>query len=65
MILVDSSGWIGFLAERPKADLIAPNIEGKDPLVSSVIQVYEIYEVVWRDSNEERAIDAVSALRTT
>lgn len=65
MILVDSSGWIEYLAERPKADLFAPYIEGEDPLVSSVIQVYEIYKVVRRDSNEERAIDAVSALRTT
>ena len=65
MILVDSSGWIEYLAERSKADLFAPYIEGEDPLVSSVIQVYEIYKVVRRDLNEERAIDAVSALRTT
>ena len=65
MILVDSSGWIEYLAERPKADLFAPYIEGEDSLVSSVIQVYEIYKVVRRDLNEERAIDAVSALRTT
>ena len=65
MILVDSSGWIEYLAERPKADLFAPFIEGEGPLVSSVIQVYEIYKVVRRDLNEERAIDAVSALRTT
>lgn len=65
MILVDSSGWIEYLAERPKADLFAPYIEGDDPLLSSVIQVYEIYKVVRRDLNEERAIDAVSALRRT
>ena len=65
MILVDSSGWIEYLAERPKADLFAPYIEGSEPLVSSAIQVYEIYKVVRRDLNEERAIEAVSALRTT
>ena len=65
MILVDSSGWIEYLAERPKADLFAPYIEGSDPLLSSAIQVYEIYKVVRRDLNEERAIEAVSALRTT
>ena len=65
MILVDSSGWIEYLAERPKADLFAPYIEGSEPLVSSAIQVYEIYKVVRRDVNEERAIEAVSALRTT
>jgi predicted nucleic acid-binding protein len=65
LILVDSSGWIEYLAERPKADLFAPYIEGSEPLVSSAIQVYEIYKVVRRDVNEERAIEAVSALRTT
>ena len=65
MILVDSSGWIEYLAARPKADLFAPYIEGSDPLLSSVIQVYEIYKVVRRDVNEERAIEAVSALRRT
>ena len=65
MILVDSSGWIEYLAERPKADLFAPYIEGSEPLLSSVIQIYEIYKVVRRDLNEERAIEAVSALRTT
>jgi predicted nucleic acid-binding protein len=65
LILVDSSGWIEYLAERPKADLFAPYIEGSEPLVSSAIQVYEIYKVVRRDLSEERAIEAVSALRTT
>ena len=65
MILVDSSGWIEYLAARPKADLFAPYIEGGEPLLSSVIQVYEIYKVVRRDVNEERAIEAVSALRRT
>lgn len=65
MILVDSSGWIEYLAARPKADLFAPYIEGSEPLVSSAIQIYEIYKVVKRDSTEERAVAAVSALRTT
>ena len=65
MILVDSSGWIEYLAARPKADLFAPYIEGSEPLVSSAIQIYEVYKVVRRDLNEERAIEAVSALRMT
>jgi predicted nucleic acid-binding protein len=65
LILVDSSGWIEYLAARPKADLFAPYIEGSEPLLSSVIQISEIYKVVRRDVNEERAIEAVSALRRT
>jgi predicted nucleic acid-binding protein len=65
LILVDSSGWIEYLAARPKADDFAPYIEGDEPLLTSVIQVYEIYKVVRRDISEERAIESVSALRAT
>ena len=65
MILVDSSGWIEYLAARPKADDFAPYIEGDETLVTNVIQVYEIYKVVRRDISEERAIESVSALRAT
>ena len=65
MILVGSSGWVEYLAARPKADRFAPYIEGSEPLLSSVIQVYEVYKVVRRDVSEERAIEAVSALRRT
>jgi predicted nucleic acid-binding protein len=65
LILVDSSGWIEYLAARPKADDFAAYIEGDEPLVTSVVQVYEIYKVVRRDISEERAIQSVSALRAT
>lgn len=65
MILVDSSGWIEYLAARPRADAFARFVEGREPIVSSTIQVYEIYKVVRRDIGEERAIEAVSALRAT
>jgi predicted nucleic acid-binding protein len=65
LILVDSSGWIDYLAARPRADEFAPYIEGGEPLVTSVIQIYEIYKVIRRDISEERAIESVSALRST
>ena len=63
MILVDSSGWIEYLADRPNADAFAPYIEGRERLVVSVIELYEIYKVIRRDLSEERAIEAVAALR--
>jgi predicted nucleic acid-binding protein len=65
LILVDSSGWIEYLAARPKADEFARYIEGDEPLLTSVIQVYEIYKVVRRDISEERAIESVAALGAT
>ena len=63
MILVDSSGWIEYLADRPRADAFAPYLEGREPLLASAIQVYEVYKVIRRDLSEERAVEAVAALQ--
>jgi predicted nucleic acid-binding protein len=38
-------------------------IEGREPLLVSAIEVYEVYKVIRRDLSEERAVEAVSALR--
>jgi predicted nucleic acid-binding protein len=62
LILVDSSGWIEYLADRPRAEAFAPYIEGRERLLVSALEVYEIYKVVRRDLSEERAIEAVAAL---
>ncbi|HXW04706.1 MAG TPA: type II toxin-antitoxin system VapC family toxin [Vicinamibacterales bacterium] len=62
MILVDSSGWIEYLAGRPNADRFASYIEGREPLLVCAIEIYEVYRVLRRDIGEERAVEAVSAL---
>ncbi|HEY7142571.1 MAG TPA: type II toxin-antitoxin system VapC family toxin [Methylomirabilota bacterium] len=63
MILVDSSGWIEYLADRPRATRFARYLEGAEPLLVSAIEIYEVYKVIRRDVSEERAVEAVSALR--
>jgi predicted nucleic acid-binding protein len=63
LILVDSSGWIEYLADRPLAGRFARYIEGREPLLVSVIEVYEVYKVIRRDLSEERALEGVAALR--
>jgi predicted nucleic acid-binding protein len=63
LILVDSSGWIEYLADRPRANEFARYLEGREPLLASVIQVYEVYKVIRRDLSEERAVAAVAALQ--
>ncbi|MET0850111.1 MAG: type II toxin-antitoxin system VapC family toxin, partial [Candidatus Rokuibacteriota bacterium] len=63
LILVDSSGWIEYLADRPKARRFSPYIEGREPLLVSAIEIHEVYKVIRRDLSEERAMEAVSALR--
>ncbi|HUF91518.1 MAG TPA: type II toxin-antitoxin system VapC family toxin [Candidatus Limnocylindria bacterium] len=62
MILVDSSGWIEYLADRPLADRFAPFLEGREPMIVSAIEIHEVYKVLRRDLSEERAVEAVSAM---
>ncbi|MBM3218922.1 MAG: type II toxin-antitoxin system VapC family toxin [Candidatus Rokubacteria bacterium] len=63
MILVDSRRWIEYLAHRPLARRFAPYLEGREPLVASAIQIYEVYKAMRRDFSEDRAVTAVAALR--
>jgi toxin FitB len=60
---VDSSGWVEYLANRPLARRFAPYLEGREPLLVSTVEIYEVYKVIRRDVSEERALEAVSALR--
>lgn len=42
---------------------MARYVEGREPLLASAIEVYEVYKVIRRDLSEERALEAVSVLR--
>lgn len=45
------------------ADRFAPFIEGREALLVSAIEIYEVYKVIRRDLSEERAVEAVSLMR--
>ena len=59
---MDSSGWIEYLANRPKARRFATYLEGREALLISAIEIYEVFKVIRRDLSEARAIEAISAL---
>jgi len=44
MNLVDSSGWLEYLADGKNAGLFAPAIGKTDELIVSTINLYEIYK---------------------
>ena len=44
LVLVDSSGWIEFLGEGPRAAKFAPYFEHEERLVVPVIVLYEVYK---------------------
>jgi predicted nucleic acid-binding protein len=44
------------------ADRFATYLEGRDRLVVSAIELFEVYKVLRRDFSEERALEAVAAM---
>ncbi len=47
-VIVDSSGWIEYLADGPKAAKFAPYFEREDRLVVPAVIVYEVYRKLLR-----------------
>jgi toxin FitB len=44
LFLVDSSGWIEFLGDGPRAEKFAPYFEREDRLIVPTIVIYEAYK---------------------
>ena len=62
--VVDSSGWLEYFADTPRAKLFAPAIEDTAALIVPVITVYEVFKKFLRDRGESDALQAVSAMRS-
>ena len=48
MNVVDSSGWIEYLTDSPRADLFATAIEQRDQLLVPTIALFEVHKVLSR-----------------
>lgn len=64
MILLDSYGWIEYLAEGPLAERYAKYVEDvrEENTVIPAIVVYEVYKKIKRDISEEKALEAYAQL---
>ena len=63
MNLVDSSGWLEYLADGPNADFFAPAIEDRDHLLVSTINLYEVFKRVLSQRDENDALKAVALVQ--
>lgn len=63
MNLVDSSGWVEYLQDSPRADLFAPAIERRDQLLVPVIALYEVHRLLSRSQPESRVTAALNVMR--
>ena len=60
--VVDSSAWLEYFADTPRARLFAAAIEDTRRLVVPVITVYEVFKKVRRERGDDEALQAVAAM---
>lgn len=53
--IVDSSGWIEYIAGGSKASTFANYIESQETLLLPSIVVYEVYKKLWREKDKHTA----------
>ena len=63
MNVIDSSGWIEYLLDSPRADLFAPAIEQRDSLVVPVVALYEVHKILSRKLPAEKVEAALDVMR--
>ena len=62
MNVVDSCGWLEYLADGPNAGFFAPAIEDVDGLVVPSISILEVFKSVMRQRNEGVALEVVATM---
>ncbi len=63
MIVVDSSGWIEFFTDGPRANDYATRLRSLPAVLTPTVVVYEVYKRLKRELSEEEALIAVSAMQ--
>lgn len=61
--VVDSSGWLEYLADSKSAGFFAPAIEDTDHLLVPVITIYEVFKKVLRERGENEALQVASMMQ--
>ncbi len=62
MNVVDSSGWLEYLAGEPNADFFAPAIENTAELIVPSISIYEVFKRVSQQRDEHAALKATALM---
>ena len=62
MNVVDSSGWLEYLADGPNADFFAKPITATTKLVVPTVSLYEVFKRVVQQRGEGDALQAVALM---
>ena len=63
MNVVDSSGWLEYLANETNADFFAPIIEDTSNLIVPSISLTEVFKVVYRQRGENEALQVCALMQ--
>lgn len=63
MNIVDTSGWLEYLADTPLADNYAAAIENTEALLVPSIVLYEVFKKITLTYDENRAFQAIGQLK--
>jgi toxin FitB len=61
--VVDSSGWLEYLADGPNADFFARPITATADLVVPTLSLYEVFKRVLQQRGEDDALQAVALMQ--
>lgn len=64
-ILLDSSGWIEFFTDGPRADRYAAYLTPRYRIITPTIVLYEVYKKIKRERGEETALQFAGRLNAT
>src|SRR5215208_2243796 len=62
MNIVDSSGWIEYIADDANANFFEPPIVDTENLLIPTVCLYEVFKRVLQEFGEERALDAMGIM---
>ena len=63
MILLDSSGWLEFLTDGPRAAAFRARLEQAEAVLVPTVVIYEVYKISRREADEHEANLAITRLR--
>jgi predicted nucleic acid-binding protein len=63
LVVVDSSGWLEYLADAADAEFFAPAIEDPEHLVVPALSILEVFEWILRERGEDGALQAAALMQ--
>jgi len=61
--VVDSSGWLEYLADAPNAGFFAPAVEATHELIVPSISIYEVFKRVLQQRGENAALQTAALMQ--